>query len=425
MLERVRALRSMLRADWQQPAQLRSHQSSLLRKLLRLASRDVPFYRDLYTSAGVDPASVRSAADLQCLPLVDKRTLRAAGDAAFRAPIGHGAAKIIETSGSTGEPYRFPIDRQHDQWRKAQYLRPYLTNGRRLQDHVLRLTAFPRRQTALFARLGLLRETQMNCAAAAGEILDRWRTSGANILQGYPSSLRGLALRCLEQGATLAPAPRAVFTDSELLTPDTRALLASAFGVPVVDVFGTYETDNIAYQCEIGGGYHVTLDTVVLEIVRDGAVVPDGQEGELVVTVLHNHRSPFIRYNLHDVGRYATTPCACGRGLPLLELLKGRSDSLLRFEDGTERSAMSALGALDGFGRSVRLYQLRQHAANRFTLLVEPTSAFDDSVIAALQSCLAAQLPGASVRIELTASISRAASGKLLAFTRDPESGLA
>lgn len=68
------------------------------------------------------------------------------------------------------------------------------------------------------------------------------------MLQGYPSALRTLAHYCLESRLKLDPAPRIVFTDSEPLMPDTRALLQQAFGARVIDIFGTYETDDIAWH---------------------------------------------------------------------------------------------------------------------------------------------------------------------------------
>ena len=75
-----------------------------------------------------------------------------------------------------------------------------------------------------------------------------------------------------------------MFTDSELLTPDTRALIEHAFGTSIIDVFGSFETDNIAYQCDRSGEYHFAVDSGILEIVRDGVAVTDG-DGELVVTI--------------------------------------------------------------------------------------------------------------------------------------------
>ena len=348
MLRRALHLSHMLRAERRAPEGLRADQNKALRELVRHAALQVPFYRELYARHGVDVDAFRGLEDLSRLPIVDKRSLRAAGEQVLAEDRPPHLVPIL-TSGSTGEPYQFCIDRHHDQWRKAQYLRPYLSNGRSLHHKVLRLTAFPSSRRPWFSSLGMLREWQLDCAAEPQHILARWRELSPSVLQGYPSSLLAFAQHCLEQGVRLDPAPRLVFTDSEMLRPDVRDVLERAFGTAPIDIFGTYETDNIAYQCVERGGYHVALDSVVLEIVRDGQAVPAGEEGELVATVLTNHTHPFIRYRLGDIGRFATTGCRCGRTFPLLEVISGRADDMIELADGTRRTPLTVLGLLDGF----------------------------------------------------------------------------
>lgn len=422
MIRRAIALRRMLRARSVPASRLREESDIKLRLLLRRAARDVPYFRELFMRGGVNVDAVRGAVDLPRLPVTEKSELRAAGSAAW-APL-QADDVWINTSGSTGMPYRFPISSRYDQLRKAQYLRPYLDNPRRLRDRVLRLTAFANTRQPIFMRLGLLRELQMDCGSPPSLVLERWRTAGCSILQGYPSALRVLAQYCLDSGEQISPAPRAIFTDSELLSGDTRRVIETAFHSKVTDVFGSYETDNIAYQCEAGRGYHVTTDTVVVEILRNGRVAPHGEEGELVVTVLDNHRSPFIRYNLHDLASWAVEPCDCGRSYPLLQGIKGRSDHLLLLPDGTERSAMDVLGRLDGFTDVVLHYQLRQHSARRYSLLYVPTPAWVPANERLLAEAAQLSLGDAEIKLRRVASIPLTASRKWLAFVREPDDDL-
>jgi phenylacetate-CoA ligase len=324
----------------------------------------------------------------------------------------------ISTSGSTGEPFVFTIDRDYDQWRKAQYLRPYLRAGRRLGHKVLRLTAFPAFRRSLFSKVGLLREWQFNCATPAAELHSQWCELAPDVLQGYPSALRTLAQFCLESGKPLEPAPRIVFSDSELLMPDTRALLQKAFGTVVVDIFGTYETDNIAWQCARNDGYHVATDCVLLEIIRDGRPVEAGEQGEMVVTVLSNWTTPFIRYNLHDLGQFATQPCACGSPFPLLTRLVGRADDLIALDDGSSRTPMDVLGRLDRYSDLVHQYQLRQLGTRCFELLIVPARRLEDADAANLIAAVRESLPSAAVELKLVDSIAPQKSGKRLAFVR-------
>lgn len=415
MLRRSAILARLMRNEFLAPATLGARQNLSLRALVRYAASRVPFYRDLYAAHGVDAAVFDGLADLPALPVVDKALLRAAGAAAVSIDATSDRV-AISTSGSTGEPFEFPIDRSYDQWRKAQYLRPYLTNGRRLADTVLRLTAFPARRSPWFSRLGLLRERQYGCGTDPSRIAGEWRALEPEVLQGYPSALLMLAHHCLERGESLEPAPRRVFTDSELLTRGSRSLLEQAFHVPVIDVFGTYETDNIAYQCEAGGGYHIATDCVVLEILRDGKTVPPGEEGELVVTVLANRTHPFIRYNLRDIGRLSTEPCSCGRSFPLLTAISGRADDLIVLADGRRRTAMDVLGRIDGFAGTIRHYQLRQLEIGRFELLIVPSARFADADTASIMGAAGSELKGAEIKVRLVDAIPQNRSGKRQAF---------
>lgn len=417
MFERGRYLARMLRAERQSPARLRAAQNKALKALVRHAATRVPYYRDLYAQHGIDAGSFRGLDDLGKLPMVGKRDLRAAGDRALAEDRPPDLVRI-STSGSSGEPFSFLIDRRYDSWRKAQYLRPYLTNGRRLADGILHLTAHPVRRKPLHARLGLLREWQLNGAGDPARIVAAWRDTGATILQGYPSTLRDVAHHVIESGLSFTPVPRRVFTDSELLSPDTRALLERAFGTAPIDVFGSYETDNIAYQCVERGGHHVTLDSVVLEVCRSDGTSRPGETGELVATVLANRTHPFIRYRLGDVGRFAAVPCACGRAFPLLEVISGRAVEMLLLPDGCERSALDSIGRLQPFSASIRQYQLHQLALDRFELWIVPAAGYSEDDGRAICRTLEETLDPAGVAIRLVDALPPGPSGKLKTFVR-------
>lgn len=422
MGRRALYLAQMMRNEHRPPGRLAAGQERRLRAVVRHASERVLFYRRLYADHGLDTGNFSGLKDLTSLPIIDKQLLRAAGSSAESLDAAP-ARVTIRTSGSSGTPFEFRIDRDYDAWRKAQYLRPYLTNGRRMTDLVLRLTASPRASLPWFTTLGLLRETHMSCAADPAEVVERWQRQAPDALQGYPSSLRALAHHCLERGISLHPAPRRVFTDSELLTPDTRWLLQRAFGAPVIDVYGTYETDNIAYQCERGGGYHVALDCVVLEVVRNGWPVPPGDAGELVVTVLQNWTTPLVRYNLNDIVALDTSPCPCGRTFPLLRVIEGRASDQIQLPDGSERSALGLLVHLKELVRFLNEYQVVQTSIGGFEVRVVPSAVFDADTPRRIEQIVLADLPGSHVRVVTVPAIARAPSGKFQAFlalARDP-----
>ena len=417
MLRRAWYLHQMLGNAKRSPQALAADQNRLLLNLVQRAARDVPFYARLYAQAGVDVHGFDPQRDLATLPVVDKRLLRAAGadHVARNAP---SRRVIISTSGSSGEPFRFQIDRDYDQWRKAQYLRAYLASGQRLTDRVLRMSVHAAPPRPWFAHFGLLHEERIDCGEPAAVMAEKWVRARAQILLGYPSALRVLASHCRERGEPLMPAPRLVFSDSELLLPETRALLEEQFRAPVLDVFGTFETDNIAFQCAHRRGFHIATDSVILEVLRDGRPVPTGECGEIVVTVLRNHTSPFIRYNLRDLGCLSPHPCPCGLPFPLLTDLQGRADDSLRLPDGTETSPRRLMARLFPLVGHLQQYQMRQLPSGRFELLAVPSPDFNADDRSALLAAMRDALEGGECSLRTVERIPPEKSGKRRSFVR-------
>ncbi|HET7600257.1 MAG TPA: hypothetical protein VFK09_08180 [Gemmatimonadales bacterium] len=148
----------------------------------------------------------------------------------------------------------------------------------------------------------------------------------------HPSAVYGRASALLEAACALDAAGRrlplrAVFTCGEPLDSATRAALAHAFGAPVLDVYASSATKEIAWECR-AGGRHINADLLHVEILgAGGAALPPGEEGEIVVTVLVNRAMPLLRYRTGDRGHLVAVPCSCGTPLPLLAIASGAEPS--------------------------------------------------------------------------------------------------
>jgi phenylacetate-CoA ligase len=113
------------------------------------------------------------------------------------------------------------------------------------------------------------------------------------------------------------------------------------------DVYGTSETKEIAWECE-AGSRHINADVVYVEILDEqGAVVPTGADGEIVVTLLVNRAMPLVRYRTGDRGSMLPSRCSCGRGSPLLGVISGRDSDTLELPDGSTRSPYQLTMALE------------------------------------------------------------------------------
>jgi phenylacetate-CoA ligase len=131
------------------------------------------------------------------------------------------------------------------------------------------------------------------------------------------------------------------------------------FQAPVFDRYGCREVMMIAAECDRHRGLHVTADNLYVEVVQGGRVCEPGERGEILLTDLHNYGMPMIRYKVGDVGSWAEHTCACGRGLPLLNVVEGRTLDLIRTPSGRVISGEFFPHLLKDFA-SIRRYQIIQ-----------------------------------------------------------------
>jgi phenylacetate-CoA ligase len=408
-------LAELLRNEYRSSAELSQLREQKLRRLVDYAYSNVPFYHEKFRQAGVKPEDIRTPADLGALPVLRKAELIEEDPLRIRNPaIPPHALVERRTSGSSGAPFKFYVDRNFDQFRKAQFLRPYMTNGRKILDRSLTVSARAAPPKKWFQRMGLMQNLVVPCHLEGDELLRQYSNARPDVVSGYPSTLSVLAEAILSHPDPVN-GPRLVFTDSELLTGFIRERLRSAFNAPVIDIFGTIETENIAWQCGEDSDYHYASDCVILETVRDGKQTDPDEPGSLVCTVLNSLTTPFIRYEIGDLVTLSTRRCSCGRTLPLISSIDGRQMDQLVLPNGSQVSPMS-LGLSDVLAGTVREYQIIQESLEDFTFLLvlrEPLSEEQEGFIRHLTTTIS---PIARVKIKNVDSIPRESSGKRRTF---------
>jgi phenylacetate-CoA ligase len=235
-----------------------------------------------------------------------------------------------------------------------------------------------------------------------------------NALGGYPGALVRVAQQHLRQGGCLDRLRR-LTCGGESLSPQQRRILEDAFGVPVHDIYGTSECNVAAWRCEETGLYHVPDDGVVLEVCRGDEPVPEGETGEVVITVLHSRTMPIIRYGLGDLAVAGPPACPCGAPFSTLAGLRGRKMDYIRLPGGGELHPFVLLNEVVLETADWLLeYQLVQESTARLRLLAVPARTPSDADTTRLVHALASRLgEGVTVDIELTGEIPRDASGKL------------
>jgi len=202
-----------------------------------------------------------------------------------------------------------------------------------------------------------------------------------------PSQLAALIEHSPQAPANL----KKVVTIGETLTDEVVREARETWGVDVLDSYSSEEFGPIATQCAAGGPYHVMAEGLVVEVLRDdGSVCGPGESGRLVITDLHNFATGMIRYETGDHAEVGG-PCACGRGLPTLARILGRSRNMIALPDGSRR--WPRIG-LTQYGKlaPIKQFQLIQRTATKLELrlhVARPLSAEErDGVVSGLQQRL-------------------------------------
>jgi phenylacetate-CoA ligase len=126
----------------------------------------------------------------------------------------------------------------------------------------------------------------------------------------------------------------AIITSAETLTNEKRTFIEEVFECKVYNRYGSREVGLIAAECSYQEGLHINSENVYVEINTFKAGSNHKDIGEIIVTDLNNYAMPFIRYNMGDVGIKTEEACSCGRGLPLIKDIKGRSSDFIKTKVG-------------------------------------------------------------------------------------------
>ena len=336
ILNSVTELAGLMTASRMSDRMLEKIRNHRLRRAVRYAYENVPFYRDRFDAAGIKPSDIRTVKDLEHLPLVTKSELA-------YVPVEYRKARGIDldecamhmTSGSTGEPFRIWFTPSDARMQILGELRLLMHNGMKPSDNMLLIVDMRgiRRRKFWFQRLGILNREYIDISEDREKILKLMHRPEFDVLEGYTSEFFLLSMEILERGLP-GPRPELVVTSAEYLDPIKRLTIQKALHKDPVDIYSTIESGHIAWECPARNGYHINTDMMALETVRDGAVCAPGESGEVVVTPFYSSAMPLIRYVVADLAVISQRKCPCGCSLPLLERIEGRCVDSILFPSG-------------------------------------------------------------------------------------------
>lgn len=355
---------------------LRRFQDKRLRQVVRYAYDHVPFYNHYFRKVGLDPSSIRGICDLNKLPVIKKQELKRQNpEELVSEEYDIRTLKKVRTSGSTGKPFQVYINGKEDAWRKAIYMRANIACGQKPRDCWVVMTS-PHHfndTTKIQRKLGIFAQTCISLFESTDTKLNEIADAKPDVLDGYSGSLYLLAREVKKRGLSVIN-PRIMFGSSELIDLQSRRYMEEVFNAPFCDQLGAGEVNRTAWQCLERQGYHMDVDSVITEFLNEnGETVSDGKRGEVVYTSLYNFTMPFIRYAIGDVGAPSDESCPCGRTLPLMKMIEGRKDSLLKLPGNRIVSPMVFNYAISSFKyyADIDQYRIRQRGIDFFEVLLK------------------------------------------------------
>ncbi|MBV5266931.1 MAG: phenylacetate--CoA ligase family protein, partial [Burkholderiaceae bacterium] len=280
---------------------------------------------------------------LASIPILTKKEINENRDDMI-AQNGVGGRLIANsTSGSTGEALYFFTDMRSSAWRRAVFILNPEWVGIQFGDRMASLWGAAMDIDKLKNIRGRIHRCLNNYIILSSydlsqkslkKYIELMNQFCPILLISYPGPLTELAEFMIAKGFHI-PSVHAIISSAETLHPWQKETAERAFNCHVYNRYGCREFGDIAHECERRKGLHINAHRVFLEIL-DENIRPckPGVTGEFVITDLDNYGMPLIRYKIGDCGAYSNQVCSCGRGLPLLEGVEGRSIDIIHAPNG-------------------------------------------------------------------------------------------
>jgi len=370
--------------------QLQRLQLERLQAIVERAYTQNQFYRDLYDQAGVRPADIHALEDIQKLPFLEKKTVRAAYPygMALVKPGAAGPLQVHATSGTTGKSVPvFATKKDIQSWADLNARELWMT-GFRPGDILLNCYGYGLPTGGFGFHYGAMAMDVMTVpmgsdARQYDRMLDFIIDFGVTGMCMTPSVGLYVGNKARERGVNFQETRLKIgLFGAEPWPWETRLKLEELFNITAYDEFGMTEFlgPGMTCECETRDGMHAWADAFLVECINPetGEWVPEGQDGELVWSWLSADGTAMLRYRSRDLSRlWWEERCACGRTHPKIGAIKGRSDDavsirgLIVFPSQVE----AALVKFPETGANFRIIVDKRNGLDTFELKVEVKAA--------------------------------------------------
>jgi phenylacetate-CoA ligase len=346
-------------------------QNERLQALVKHAYEHTIYYKELFDKFGLKPSDIQCAEDLKKLPIITKEIAVANYDKIVPDNIQSFPHRKRKTGGTSGEPMHYLMDENNWGYTSAAKLHAWMTTSYQYGDKFVAMGS-----ASLFAKKPSLprriydkirREYPLNTVNLTDELCEKYidflKKNHIKYIYGYAGSIYVFTSYVAKHNVDLTQI-EAVYTTSENLTDDYRALIEKTYQCQVMDCYGANDAGMNAYEIN-RGHYHVGYN-VVCEIINPIAE----NTGTVLTTNLLNYTFPLLRYQFGDEAELCPEGEYKGYNGQSLRRVLGRTSDIMRLENGHNMTATGFSMIMKEF--DVVAFSFNKSGVNHVTLTVQP-----------------------------------------------------
>ncbi len=315
---------------------LKTLQIERLRKTIRKAF-NVPFYRERFKSLGIRPEHINGPEDLKKLPFTTREHLRENYPYGMLAIPREKVIRLHTSSGTTGKPKAIFYSRRDIDISTELIARCFTMTETTKYDIFQNMMTYGLFTGALIMHYGAEKVGALVIPISAGNTerqiayMKDFQTTVVHLTPSYALYMADVLTRLGIEPKRELYLKRA-YVGAEPYSEETREKIEEFFSIDVYNSYGLSEMGGpgVAFECKEKNGMHIWEDCFLIEIIDPdtGEVLPEGSEGELIITTLAREAMPLIRYRTMDITSIITEKCPCGRTHRRIRRIKGRADDM-------------------------------------------------------------------------------------------------
>ncbi|MCQ2466392.1 MAG: phenylacetate--CoA ligase [Clostridia bacterium] len=342
----------------------------------RLIASD-SYYGQVLKDAGI--TEIKSQEDYEKIPFSSKDDLRNAYPLGIQAVPDEEVVRIHSSSGTTGKPVIIPYTKKDvDDW-ALMFARCYEMAGVTNKDRIQITPGYGLWTAGIGFQAGCERLGAMAVPMGPGNTekqLQMMMDLKTTVLTATSSYALLLAEEINKRGIRDKVYLKKGIFGSERWSDKMRDYIERELGIELYDIYGLTEIygPGIGINCNKQHGMHYWDDYIYIEIIdpKTGKAVPDGEEGEIVITTLVKEGAPLLRFRTHDISRIIPGDCPCGSKFPRLDIIKGRSDDMFKVHGVNmfPSQVEEILGLVDGVSSEYKIDIAHDEEKNRDIIMI-------------------------------------------------------